>query len=70
MIFATWFTYDLTGKAWWLVLIANAGPGNTYTGSIYTTTGSSYLLPAFTKGGVARGGHGHADVHRRRSRHL
>ncbi len=58
VIFATWFTYDLTGKAWWLVLIANAGPGNTYTGSVFTTTGSSYLLPAFTKGGVAPAGTG------------
>ena len=23
MIFATWFTYDLTGKAWWLAMTAN-----------------------------------------------
>ena len=23
MIFASWFTYDLTGKAWWLVMSAN-----------------------------------------------
>ncbi len=50
IIFATWFTYDLTGKAWWLVMIANAGAGNTYAGKIYKTTGSSYLASTFSKG--------------------
>jgi len=50
IIFSTWFTYDLAGKAWWLVMIANAGAGNTYAGKIYTTTGSSYLASTFSKG--------------------
>ena len=32
-IFATWFTYDTAGKAWWLVMTADGGPGNTFTGT-------------------------------------
>jgi hypothetical protein len=58
IIFATWFTYDASGKAWWLVMIAYAGPGNTYTGKIYTTTGSSYLASAFSKGTPHEAGSG------------
>jgi hypothetical protein len=49
-IFATWFTYDLAGKAWWLVMLADAGPGNTFTGTLYKTTGSSYDANTFTAG--------------------
>jgi len=56
-IFATWFTYDASGEAWWLVMIAS-GAGNTFAGKIYTTTGSSYLAPAFSKGAASEVGSG------------
>lgn len=49
-IFATWFTYDATGKAWWLVMTADGGPGDAFTGTLYKTTGSSYSASTFTAG--------------------
>jgi hypothetical protein len=56
-IFATWFTYDTSGEARWLVMIAS-GAGNVYSGKIYTTTGSSYLASAFSKGTPSEAGSG------------
>ena len=41
-IFASWFTYDLTGKAWWLVMSANQTTANSYTGTLYQATGPSF----------------------------
>ena len=43
IVFASWFTYDLTGKGLWLVMTAPKIAPNTYSGTLYTTTG-----PAFT----------------------
>ena len=41
-IFATWFTYDLGGKPWWLAFVATkTGPG-VYTGDVFTTTGPPF----------------------------
>ena len=37
MIFVTWFTYDTTGKAWWLGMQANRTATGTYAGTIFTT---------------------------------
>jgi hypothetical protein len=34
-IFASWFTYDLTGKAWWLVMSANQTGPNSYSGTLF-----------------------------------
>lgn len=50
LIFATWFTYDDAGKAWWLVMTAPAGAGNTFTGTFYKTTGSPYNAASFAAG--------------------
>jgi hypothetical protein len=51
IIFATWFTYDFTGKGWWLSMTApNAGPGaypDTYTGTVYQTTGPAFNAMPF-----------------------
>jgi hypothetical protein len=43
-IFATWFTYDTSGKAWWLSMLATrASPtGNVYTGNIYVDRGPAF----------------------------
>ena len=41
-IFASWFTYDPTGKAWWLVMTANKIGPNQYQGQLFETTGPSF----------------------------
>jgi hypothetical protein len=42
VIFATWFTYDASGKGWWLAFVANkTGPG-VYSGDVFTTTGPPF----------------------------
>jgi hypothetical protein len=42
-IFATWFTYDASGKAWWLTMTATRNAQGAYTGNI-----DSYRGPAFS----------------------
>ena len=49
-IFASWFTYDANGKAWWLVMTAFPGAGlnaNTYSGALYATTGPAFNAQPF-----------------------
>ena len=41
-VFATWYTYDTTGKAWWLSMLANRTTGNTYSGPIYVDSGPPF----------------------------
>jgi hypothetical protein len=41
-IFASWFTYDLTGKGTWLVMAATKTGPNTYTGSFIQGTGPAF----------------------------
>jgi hypothetical protein len=41
-IFASWFTYDLTGKGWWLVMTADKTAPNTYTGELFETRGPRF----------------------------
>ena len=46
-IFASWFTYDLTGKGLWLVMTApKTGPG-VYSGTLYTTKGPPFNAVPF-----------------------
>jgi hypothetical protein len=47
ILFATWFTYDATGKGMWLVMPNNGKTGaGTYSGGVYrTTTGTPYTAP-------------------------
>jgi hypothetical protein len=47
IIFATWFTYDTTGKAWWLSMTAEKTADATYAGTLYRTTGSAFNAVAF-----------------------
>jgi len=42
IIFASWFTYDPQGKAWWLVMTANKIGTNTYQGQLFETTGPAF----------------------------
>jgi hypothetical protein len=52
-IFATWFTYDLTGKAWWLVMTATKTANNTYSGTLYRTHGPAFNAMPFAPKFVA-----------------
>jgi len=43
VLFATWFTYDTDGSGLWLVMPNGAkGTGDTYTGTLYRTTGPAF----------------------------
>ena len=41
-MFATWYTYDTSGKAWWLSMLANRTTGNTYAGEINVDSGPPF----------------------------
>ena len=41
-IFASWFTYDLSGVGNWLVMTAPKTAPNTYSGTFYSTTGPPF----------------------------
>ena len=47
IIFATWFTYDTTGKAWWLSMTAEKTADATYAGTLYRTSGSAFSAVPF-----------------------
>jgi hypothetical protein len=47
IIFATWFTYDATGKGWWLVMTAAKTAPNTYSGTLYQTKGPAFNAVPF-----------------------
>jgi hypothetical protein len=51
-IFATWFTYDLAGKPWWLAVVANRTAPNVYSGELFTTTGPAFNAEPFDPAGV------------------
>ena len=43
IVFATWFTYDASGKGQWLVMPSGARTGdNAYSGTLYRTTGPAF----------------------------
>lgn len=42
VIFATWFTYDTTGKAWWLSMSASNVGNNIYSGTLHETRGPAF----------------------------
>jgi len=52
IIFATWFTYDSTGKAWWLTMTANKTATGTYTGTLYQTRGPAFNAVPFSPAAV------------------
>jgi len=51
-IFATWFTYDATGKGLWLVMTAPKTAPNTYAGTLYSTTGPAFNAVPFNPANV------------------
>lgn len=54
VIFATWFTYDVNGKAWWLSMTANKVAPNVYTGTLYQTHGPPFNAAPFYPAMVVR----------------
>ena len=48
VIFAAWFTYDLTGKALWLVMSATKTDAKTYRGQLFQVSGPAYDAVPFT----------------------
>ena len=61
-IFATWFTYDTTGKAMWLVVTAlPAGPHN-WSGTVYRTSGPPFNSVPFNPDNVAASAVGNAHL--------
>ena len=55
VIFATWFTYDVNGKGWWLVSVASltAVPG-VYAGNVRTVAGPAFSAEPWDPNAVAR----------------
>jgi serine protease len=53
VIFATWFTYDTTGKGWWLSMTATKTGANTYTGTLYQTSGPAFNAVPFNPAQVS-----------------
>jgi hypothetical protein len=47
VVFMQWATYDATGKTLWLSMTANLVAANTYSGTVYQTTGPSYSAVPF-----------------------
>ena len=47
VIFTTWFTYDATGKPWWLSMSAVKNAGNAYAGTLYETRGPAFNATPF-----------------------
>jgi hypothetical protein len=52
VIFATWFTYDLTGGAWWLTMTANKSAEGVYTGTLFETRGPAFSAVPFLPAAV------------------
>jgi hypothetical protein len=42
VIFATWFTYDVNGNAWWLTMTANKTAEGVYSGQLNRTNATSF----------------------------
>ncbi len=56
VIFATWFTYDLSGKEWWLSMTANKTGSNpdVYSGTLVQTHGPAFSAMPFDPALVTR----------------
>jgi hypothetical protein len=58
VIFATWFTYDVNGKAWWLSATASKTAAGVYSGTLYQTSGPAFNTVPFDPNQVTRTGVG------------
>jgi len=64
MLFATWFTYDLAGDAWWLSMTATriSTAPDVYTGTLIETRGPPFTAVPFDASRVTRTPVGSATV--------
>ncbi len=62
IIFATWFTYDTTGKAWWLSMTATKSATGVYGGTLYATHGPAFSAKPFNPALVTRSAVGSATL--------
>ncbi len=63
IIFATWFTYDAGGNAWWLVVVATeTATPKVYTGALKTATGPPFNAQPFNPDAVIRATIGNATI--------
>ena len=53
-LFLTWFTYDLSGKGWWLSMSAPQVAAGVYSGALYATTGPAFNAVPFDPAQVKR----------------
>jgi hypothetical protein len=54
-LFATWFTYDVDGTGLWLVMSDGQATGaNTYSGTLFRTTGPAFSSATFNAAAVTR----------------
>jgi len=51
-LFASWFTYDVIGRGWWLVMTAPKTGPNTYSGKLYQTRGPAFNSAVFDPNAV------------------
>lgn len=54
VIFATWFTYDASGKAWWLSMTAFRTAPDAFAGTLYETRGPAFSAVPFDPAVVTR----------------
>jgi serine protease len=59
-IFVSWFTFDLNGKAWWLVMSATQTAPNSYAGTLFQATGPAFDAMPFPPIGSPGGATGAA----------
>ncbi|MFO1397491.1 MAG: S8 family peptidase [Burkholderiales bacterium] len=62
VVFATWFTYDASGRAWWLSMTGTHTGTNTYTGTLYQTRGPAYSAATFNPALVTKSAVGDATL--------
>jgi len=63
IIFATWFTYDSTGKAWWLFSVAaETAVPRVYSGLVRTAMGPPFNADPFDPNAVIRTTAGNATI--------
>jgi len=63
IIFATWFTYDSTGKAWWLFSVAReTAVPKVYSGDVKTASGPPFDAEPFDPNAVVRTSVGNATI--------
>ncbi len=62
VIFATWFTYDATGRAWWLSMTGAKVAEGTYSGTLNQTRGPAFNAVPFNPQAVTTSSVGSASL--------